>query len=176
MESDRFDGLTRSVSSLLSRRTLAGALGLGALTLPSLVEAKKKHKHKKKKVTFNDFGCVDVGKFCKNSGQCCSGLCEGKKGKKKCKAHDSSTCQAGQDFCAGLEVVCTTESGDLGGCAQTTGKAPYCEANGDCFDCAKDADCVPICGSGAACIVCAECPETGGTACVGPSKDSCTFV
>jgi hypothetical protein len=40
MDGARFDGLARSVSTMLSRRTLAGALGLGALTLPGLVAAK----------------------------------------------------------------------------------------------------------------------------------------
>jgi hypothetical protein len=34
-----------------SRRTLAGAFGLGALTLPGIAEAKKKHLHKKKKMS-----------------------------------------------------------------------------------------------------------------------------
>jgi hypothetical protein len=76
MDSHRFDGLTRSVSTLLSRRRLAGALGFGALTFPGLAEARKKHKHKKK-VKFNDLGCVDVGNFCQNDDQCCSGICTG---------------------------------------------------------------------------------------------------
>ena len=96
MVSQQFDRLARSFSRLRSRRSLAGLVGLGALLLPGQSQAKKKHKHKKKKVKRNDFGCVDVGKFCKNDGQCCSGICEGKKNKKKCKAHDQSTCQPGQ--------------------------------------------------------------------------------
>src|SRR4051794_8512906 len=124
MDSVRFDGLARSVSTMLSRRTLASALGLGALALPGLAEAKKKHHHKKKKkVKFNDFGCVDVGRFCKNNDQCCSGICEGKKDKKKCQAHDESTCQAGQDSCAGSPELCTTSAGGPGQCVQTTGNA-----------------------------------------------------
>jgi hypothetical protein len=174
MDSDRFDGLTRSVSTLLSRRSFASALGLSTLALPALVEAKKKHKHKKKKkVKLNDFGCVNVGDFCKNNGQCCSGICQGKKGKGKCQAHNESTCQPGQDVCTVPAVDCTSETGDPGACSITTGQATYCEANGTCFDCKKDADCVAVCGAGAACIVCAECSETGNTACVGASADSC---
>jgi hypothetical protein len=176
MERARIDGLARSVSLLLSRRTLAGGLGLGALAHPGLIAAKNKHNHKKKKkVKRNEFGCVDVGTFCKNNGQCCSGICQGKKGKGKCQAHDASTCQAGQDVCGVVEVDCTTENGDQGACARTTGNASFCEASGDCFACAKDADCVAVCGAGAACIVCAECTLTGGTACVGASADSCDF-
>jgi hypothetical protein len=179
MDSVRFDGLTRSVSTLLTRRTFSGALGLGALALPGLVEAKKKHK-KKKKPKFNDFGCVNVGGFCKNSGQCCSGICQGKKGKKKCQAHDQSTCQPGQNIveCGGAETVaCTTSSGDPDGeCFTTTGNAGYCESSGNCFACKKDADCIAVCGPQAACIVCeTECAATGGTGCVGPSDDSCNF-
>jgi hypothetical protein len=178
MESDRFDGLTRSVSTVLSRRTLAGALGLGALVLPGPVAAKKKHK-KKKKPKFNDFGCVNVGGFCKNSGQCCSGICQGKKGKAKCQAHDQSTCQPGQSIgdCGGTDVPCTTSTGGDGLCFTTTGNAGYCEVSGNCFACKKDADCVSVCGPQAACIVCElECAATGGTGCVGPSEDSCNFV
>jgi hypothetical protein len=77
----RFEHLTRTISTMLSRRAIAGTLGLGALNLPGLVEAKKKRK-KKKKIKKNQFGCVDVGKFCTDDGQCCSGICQGKKPKK----------------------------------------------------------------------------------------------
>jgi hypothetical protein len=176
VDCNRFDRLTRSFSTLLSRRTFASALGLGALSLPSLADAKKKHhrKHKKhkhkKKVKRNDFGCVNVGKFCKNNGQCCSGICQGKKGKKKCKAHDESTCQPGQDVCLGIEVECITTLGDSGACVRTTGNASYCFASGDCFPCTRDPDCESTFGAGAACIVCAECAITGNTACVGLSE------
>jgi hypothetical protein len=41
MDAPRFDALTRTVSILRSRRTLAGVLGLGALALPGLADAKK---------------------------------------------------------------------------------------------------------------------------------------
>jgi hypothetical protein len=174
MNSACFAGLTRSISTLLSRRSLAGMLSLAALTVPGLAEAKKhkKHKHKKKKEpTFNDVGCVNVGGFCKNNGQCCSGICKGKKGKGKCLAHNASTCQAGQENCVGTGVECTSETGELGVCTITTGQANYCEVNGNCYPCTKDADCVAVCGEGAACLDCADC--SGGTACAGPSVDSC---
>jgi hypothetical protein len=182
MDSDRFDGLTRSVSTLLSRRTLAGVLGLGALAVPTRTEAKK-HTHKKKKPKFNDFGCVNAGNFCQNSGQCCSGICQGQKGKKKCQAHDQSTCQSGQqeEGCGpdggGVTVPCVSSTGDDGICETTTGKAGYCSADGQCFDCTKDADCVAFCGPQAACIVCADCVVQVGTetACVGPRLDVCNF-
>jgi hypothetical protein len=177
VETARFDHLTRAFATLLSRRTLAGALGLGTLALPSLIDAKKKkRKKKKKKAKFNDFDCVNVGDFCKNAGQCCSGICQGKKGKKKCKAHNASTCQPGQDVCIANIVGCTTDTGAPGACVRTTGEAGYCQASGDCFPCQQDADCIAVCGAGAACIVCPSCDEGGvQTACVGDSADSCQF-
>jgi hypothetical protein len=172
----RFDHVTRTFATLLSRRTLAGVLGLGAISLPSLADAKKKRNKKKRKIKRNSFGCVNVGNVCKNSGQCCSGICQGKKSKKKCQAHNTSTCQPGQSICGPNPAGCTTDTGAPGGCTRTTGSAGYCEASGDCFVCQKDADCVPFCGAGAACIVCPPCASEGTqTACAGDSLGSCTF-
>jgi hypothetical protein len=178
VEATRFELLTRAIASQLTRRRLASVLGLAGTTFPALVAAKKKRK-RSKKVRRNDFGCVNVGSFCKNAGQCCSGICQGKKGKKTCKAHDQSTCQAGQsaEVCGGTNVFCTPSGGGVGACVTTTGNAGYCEASGECFPCSTDADCVPFCGPQAACIVCeALCFPLGlRTACVGPVVDSCTF-
>lgn len=75
MEQNRFDQLAHALSGRPSRRTLAGMLSLGAAWLAEgfrgeVASARKKHKKKARK---NAFGCVDVGKFCKNGGQCCSG-------------------------------------------------------------------------------------------------------
>lgn len=174
MDAHDFDRRTRAISTRLPRRSLAGLLGLGAASLGTLgqidlTNARKKKK-KKKKVKRNDFDCVDVGKFCKNNSQCCSGICEGKKNK-TCKAHDQSTCQPGQDSCLGTEVQCATTTGAEGNCVTTTGKAPYCynQSPGNCTQCSKDSDCVPLLGAGAACIVCAICLDQNpdGTACVG---------
>lgn len=169
MDSDRFDGLTRSVSTLLTRRTLATVLGLGALGLPELAQAKKR----KKKVVLNEFGCVNVKGFCKNNGQCCSGICEGKKGKTKCKAQNQSTCQPGQTLigCGGVpSVPCTTSTGAQGECITTTGDAGYCGGSGFCVRCQKDADCISFCGPQAACTLCDNaCAEQGlATFCSGP--------
>jgi hypothetical protein len=182
LDSARFDHLTRAVATLRSRRTFAGVLGLSALALPGLADAKKKRKKKKKKVRFNEFGCVNVGGFCKNSGQCCSGICQGKKGKKKCQAHDTSTCQLGQqeEFCGGSEDVnCLTPDNTEGLCEVTTGNAPFCFGEGQCFPCSKDADCVPFCGPRAACLRCVGCLGENGTEtlCSSPltEGDACSF-
>jgi hypothetical protein len=169
----RFDQIARTLSTVQSRRGLLGALGLGAILLPGTAGAKKK-----KKAKFNKFGCVNVGDYCKNNNQCCSGRCEGKKGKTRCSAHDASTCRAGQNACddaAGVPCVSSTGA-NTASCDTTTGNAPYCTADGDCFACKKDADCVPFCGAQAACVKCAACADEGVvTACVGPTVDGCNF-
>jgi hypothetical protein len=167
MDDAHFDRLTRRY--VLGG--LAAALGLGTARLPDVAHARKR-----KKVKFNAFGCVDVGRFCKKAGQCCSGICQGKKGKKKCRAHDADICSSGDGnaFCnpdSPNPVACTTSTGN-GVCRTTTGNAGFCVEGGDCFPCTKDAECVPFCGAGAACFACAGCPE--GTACGSPSGE-CVF-
>jgi hypothetical protein len=187
MESHRFDTLVRSLTR--SRRAVVGgALGLGALTWPGWLDAKKKRKRKKRKkrkhqrknienkdVTFNEFGCVDVGGYCENAGQCCSGICEGQ----ACQAHDASTCQAGQRqaFCGGEGDLCVAAAGEEGLCNTTTGNAPYCAHDIACFACAKDADCIPFCGSRAACLVCPapDCIARGITTVCASTAGRCTF-
>jgi hypothetical protein len=180
MHGSQFDNLIRSLTG--SRRRLLGggvALVAGQLGVFGAGAKKKRKKRKLKKAKPNAFGCLDVGKACKNESQCCSNLCQGKKGKKHCQAHDQSTCQAGQtlETCDGeANVSCTTSGGGPGLCLSTTGNAGYCFASGDCFACTKDADCEPACGPGAACIVCAEpCFARGGTFCAGAVPDSCDF-
>jgi hypothetical protein len=193
MDGERFDDLTRIIGSVASRRTMLLGLAVSALIAPLLglgmadAAAKKRHLHKKsrrkkkRKIKRNEFGCVDIGKFCKKRSQCCSGICKGKKDKKACKAHDTGNCPAGVEelFCnaAGADVECVTSDGTDGLCDTTTGKAPFCIRDGDCFPCTKDADCVPVCGEGAACIVCPDCIERNGeqTACASSSATGCSF-
>jgi hypothetical protein len=118
-----------------------------------------------------------VGNFCQNSGQCCSGVCQGKKGMKKCQAHHQDICQSGDDACLDTLVLCTTSSESDGECLHTTGNAGYCSnEEGDCFACTRDTDCVPFCGEGAAGIICdTQCNEPGqtGTACLATAGNSC---
>lgn len=165
MDAQDFDRVARVAATRLPRRALAGLFGLSSLGVISHAQAKKKHK----KVKRNSFGCVNVGKYCKNDGQCCSGICSGKKRKHKCKPHDERTCQSGQDFCHSVTTPCTTSADFEGLCAITTGKASYCFSDGGCFPCVKDKDCEPTFGTGAACVICADClGETPtGTFCAG---------
>jgi hypothetical protein len=173
MDASRFDWLTRTLTNPASRRVLvrsltAAALGLAATRFPDGSEAKKK---RKKKLTRNAFGCVDVGGKCRgNSGNCCSGICTGKKPKQgqkdksTCVAHNVGECQAGDDFCLGNNASC----GLFGTCLRTTGRGSYCgKAGGQCAECTRDTDCEADFGPGAACVVCAiECEDTGQTLCV----------
>jgi hypothetical protein len=185
MNEPRFERWARPLSDLASRRQTILASLLGELVLlrgghGALAKMKrKKHKKRKnKKIRRNAFGCVNVGSSCKISGQCCSGICQGKQGKKRCQAHDEGSCQDNQDSCGETAFPCTTSTGESGVCTITTGNAPYCNTTGGCFPCRKDADCVPFCGSHAACMVCErQCGATEGfTACVGPSEeDACGF-
>lgn len=177
MNAWRVDRCVRVLSDPASRRQTIVAAFLGGLALLRRGhEAMAKKKRRKKKIKKNDFGCVNVGGFCKNNGQCCSGICKGKKGKnlhlRKCQAHDASTC-AGQGGCAGEGVPCSTVE-FTGSCAVTTGNGSYCAVSKECVACAKDTDCEALCGAGAACIVCAECVVAGlQTACASTTEEGC---
>lgn len=173
MNQHRDNALTRSLPPIPSRRDvlrgLAGAgLGFGAARLPAIVAARKPRK-KGKKARPNAFGCLDVGDRCRNASQCCSGICQGKNGKRRCKAHDAGGCEADTRpaICNVASGACTTSLGQPGRCATTTGKAGYCHDDLLCFACRTDADCPARTNAGprAACIRCADCPETGGLAC-----------
>ena len=161
MDTARFAALARAVTAMVSRRAFAAALALSGVAIPDLVDARKRKRRrkKKKKVKFNDFGCVNVGKFCQNNGQCCSGICQGKKDKRKCKAHDTGGCQPGSaaPACGGTEVICTTSPGGEGRCGTTTGNAGYCfNAVALGPTCTKDAECQAVLSSETA--ACVQCP------------------
>jgi hypothetical protein len=149
MDDGTFDQLTLLLSRLTSRRAMVGGIGLSAISLPSLAGAKKR-KRKKKKVKFNEFGCVSVGGFCKNADQCCSSLCEGKKGKKKCRARGAGTCdQDSPGVCLSDNPATLTCNNDaLCYCYATTAGSNFCtEASMGfdvCAECQKDADCVAL--------------------------------
>jgi len=171
MEGIQFDHLVRS--STRSRRSLLGralAVAAGLLTTRG-VDARKKRRRKKRKSTAtpNELGCLEVGDPCSSDGQCCSGICDGKKGKRRCKAHDTGGCAAGSApvGCGGTDVACTTSLGDPGTCATTTGNAGYCQYAPANYPCQTDVDCQVaeggLLGPRAACIRCAD--GVGGSLC-----------
>jgi hypothetical protein len=172
---NRFDGLTRSLTSVPSRRDVlrglaAAVVGVGAARVPGVVAARKTRKPKSPKP--NEFGCLDVGDRCKTAGQCCSGICKGKRGKRRCRAHDSGGCKAGKypTVCGGMDVACTTSRGKPGLCVTTTGNAGYCMATSLPYACRTDSDCrsTPggILGPRAACYRCSQ--SMVGTFCATP--------
>ncbi len=179
MENRHFDDLVRGLA-LPRRSLLAGALALAVSQLDLASGAGKKRKRRKPKSKPkpkpNEFGCLELSDPCRTSAQCCSGICEGKKGKKRCRSHDTGGCQPGAEpqECSGeeMDVVCTTSAGKQGICGTTTGNAGYCLATGTCFDCRTDADCKAALGGQfgpqLACVRCADCDEFGGTICATP--------
>jgi hypothetical protein len=172
MDERRFDVIAKSLGAAGSRRValrtaigITVAAGLARFGLGSTTANKKKPK-------LNEFGCVNVGKACRGKDAlCCSGICQGKKPKKgkqdksKCLAHNTGGCQAGEDWCVGVNVSCGTPNGL---CFQTTGRASFCGAASLSCGCTKDEECEAVKGPGAACIVCpGGCgPTTVNTACV----------
>ena len=164
MDDLRFDRLTQRLSSSNSRRTtLVLLLGATALTTGNGRAAAGP-------------GCKDVGRKCRRAQECCSDVCKGKKGKRRCKAHDTGGCRAGF-FPEGNDRPtrsCTSSSGAPGSCATTTGNAGYCVGGGDCRVCSKDADCHALCGPRAACVLSPiGCAGLSGTVCVGPDGVVC---
>jgi hypothetical protein len=168
MDATSLDTLARTLGNGASRRmVLGGVLAAFGLLNAGSVARKKKRKPLKR----NQFGCVNVGAKCRgNDANCCSGICEGEKPKKRkkdrsrCAGHDARTCQAGQDTCAGPFFPCVSSRSATARCVITTGNAPYCAGDVFCRSCARDTDCsAEEFETGAACIVCASCPET--TAC-----------
>jgi hypothetical protein len=153
MDMARFDQLTRNISTKLSRRAFASALGLGAVALSKRVDAKKKAGGKKKKkqkktctpqcagkaCSASD-GCGGICDTCASIGRVClGGACQCPGGTRQCQggciANDAccvtADCEA-DEICARNECVigqgiCVDDSN-----ACVTG-LPTCSAANDCF-------------------------------------------
>lgn len=157
---DPFDRWSRTVASTMARRQSILALLLGILG--STRETRE---------IAAGLGCKDVGAKCKKAKQCCCGVCQGKRGSKRCRAHDTGDCPAGPFTCES-NVSCTTNTGFVGECLPTRGNAVYCASTQQCANCAADRDCRGTHGASAACVACTdECPETNGRKCVGNLGD-----
>jgi hypothetical protein len=128
--------------------------------------AGKRGRKAKQKIRRNEFGCVSVGSFCRNDAQCCTGLCDGKKGKRRCSGHGAGTCnQEAEGVCQSLNPIstacnnradcaCFRTTGDSSVCAELFCVRPGCS---ECAVCRSDADCVALgLPPGAACAAVAE--------------------
>jgi hypothetical protein len=145
MDAKRFDTFARVMARTTVCRRLFFGLALSPLAgfvaggRRDEVTAKKRHKkrRKPKKPKPNAFGCLEVGDPCANESQCCSGVCEGKKGKRTCRAHDTGTCNQ-ED----IVVPCNNRTNC--GCFRTTAGSDVCAAlfpPSACAECQRDADC-----------------------------------
>jgi hypothetical protein len=165
MDEHRMTVWIRALGGFPSRRDLLRGLGAAGLTLGSTqfsadVDAKKKHKgkHKKRRKKVeqladapNAFGCIDVGDLCQNDAQCCSGICDGKQGKKTCRAHHTGTCQqGGEGHCVDPDPSRWSCNGTSDcACLRTTAGSDACVADAPsgfdyCSDCVRDSDCEAI--------------------------------
>jgi hypothetical protein len=184
LEAQRFDTFARLLARTTTRRRLFFSLALspfaGILAARHAEDAAARRKRKKraKKPKPNEYGCLEIGKSCNVEEQCCSGICEGKREKRKCRAHGIGTCEQNEPgLCeAGnpLDTVCNGECL----CVRTTAGSNYCGTllmPSACADCKKDADCeAQGFPTGTACVpfggefTCAgQCEETG-MACIVP--------
>jgi hypothetical protein len=183
VDQNSFLALTRSLTGVPTRRHLLRGLsglgiGLGVPGLPELAGAKKRsNKKKPKKPKPNSYGCLEVGAPCKNASQCCAGICEGKKGKKRCRAHDTGTCdQRLSGLCSPTPTIAPCNNSGTCFCLRSTANSNVCAQLGQrvCSSCKTDADCEALgLPPGTACFptsgfLCAtDCPETG-MACLPP--------
>jgi hypothetical protein len=136
VDRNRFDRLTRSFSTLLSRRSVAGLLGIGALALPNPTVARKKHhkhhKHKHKKTHFKgDSRCQ--GRNVISADGICIDL--------------EDQAELALATCSALQAcLCATDANGTPACI--VGGGPACETT-----CLSDDDCDP----GTLCVELAGC-------------------
>ncbi|HET7091857.1 MAG TPA: tail fiber domain-containing protein, partial [Thermomicrobiales bacterium] len=104
MDSDRFDAWTRRLAARRDRRATIGLLGAGAL-VAALPGAETRAGV-----------CGLLGARCKKGGDCCSGRCRRRKGKKhgkcRCSRTEGTECVTAADCCQNKGFVC-----DAGECA-----------------------------------------------------------
>jgi hypothetical protein len=196
MDGPQFDRLALLVTTAQTRRRavirLLGGVAAGSVLAPLGFggAVAKKHKHQKKtKIKRNDFGCVNVDNACKNGGQCCSGICAGKKGKKRCQAHNEGGCTVERNFCVTGSALslCGPDVPDPDICLATSGNAAFCASlkgfitEVNCQLCRTDKDCANLgFPSGSACVIftgpaCAKATDcngingSSGTMCLPPA-------
>jgi len=171
MDADRFDALSRALTTAPSRRTTLGAL-LGALlgsVLPGLSPDTRAAARKRNGRDVHAAACVEPGaKRCRKDSDCCATRC--KKKKRKCLP-----CPTGTSYCASQNACvpgpCVT-------CPQGTAD---CDGNGSCATNTTNSDehcgsCNNPCGAGKSCVnsVCTD-SGTCDPACIGDKVCNGTF-
>lgn len=106
MDANRFDDLTRSLTTQPSRRRVVRGIAAAALAQATLLgpgsstEAARKRRRNKNRIKTNKYGCVDVGEKCYGKdGKCCSGICAGEGNRSKCAAHNEGGCTRDDSSC-----------------------------------------------------------------------------
>lgn len=169
----RLAPLLRVLRGTPSRRDVlrglaATGFGLG-LAVPSLAEAKPNRRKPRKRlqpVKPNRYGCLEIKDPCRRHSHCCSGICTGPPGRKRCRGH--GTCnQANPGTCEAIDPIQTLCNNSLSClCFRTTAGSSFCSdvsaGTSECTSCKRDADCVRLgLPPGSACL-----PAANG-ACVG---------
>jgi hypothetical protein len=145
MDGHGFDHLARRLGQAVGRRgalrLLAGALAAGLAAGDA-----------------DDAGaaCQKPGKPCKRGRQCCSGVCTGKKGKRRCRpAPNQSICAVADNVCrVGAPAKDCGVGVESCFCSVTTRGAAFCRATtaNEGEPCSSDDECVARIGAGAACL------------------------
>jgi hypothetical protein len=142
MQATAVDALARRFATFRSRRGLLGALA--ALAAPAAAAPVGKA------------ACRNPGRPCNRGGQCCSGLCAGKKGKRRCRTSPGqSICTLADNQCLPGVQPKDCGLGDLSClCFVTTRGRAVCTqfAGGDATPCSSDGECESRFGRGAVCI------------------------
>jgi hypothetical protein len=176
-----------SLRSVPSRRDVlrglaATGVGLSLAAFPSLAEAAPTPRKKRKRPTPakpNRFGCLEVTDPCRRHTQCCSGICTGKPGRKRCRAHGTGSCsQQGIGVCTAPNPALHRCNGNPNCfCFHTTAGSNFCGSflGGDgCAVCTRDIDCLTLgFPAGSACVPvanghCTEAACASAMACVPP--------
>jgi len=143
MDGTRFDDMTKRLTETGTRRRLLGGFAGGALA-GFLALAAGDEVGAQEAAGRAAERCLREKQACKRGNQCCSGLCKGKRGKKKCRrAPGQGTCTTDRDICRVGEPrgICTKGANQCG-CLITTRGTAFCAGVGVATVCATDADCV----------------------------------
>ena len=148
MDPKRFDALAIAAGAASSRRGVLRTAGVGAIA-SLLAEVHR--------VEEAGAACQSDGAKCRRATECCSGACEGKKKKRKCRAAPGALgCTIDDPY----DTRCPGSTDPDHFCWITLAGKPLCGRAVRCFACASNADCVSETGNASA--KCVAVPPAGG--------------